>query len=188
MGVKSAIDLLPEQARNKIDKLLQTPAFTQQQVADVMNAFLVEIDEEPVMTKRIVNRYAARFKEVMAKKRESSEVVKQWVAQVGEIPDGDFGRAIVEIVRTLSFEMSLMAHEKGFAIEDLPAAVKMLKDLAFAVEKVEKAASENEKRDAEIRKKAREDAAKTVTASAKAEGVSEATIERIRRDVLGMAA
>ncbi|MDF1583881.1 MAG: DUF3486 family protein [Methyloprofundus sp.] len=187
MGKKSTLDLLPPEVKVRLDALLGDPSYTQAQVAHWMNDYLQQIAQPPVMTERIVNRYAVSMKEMLAKKRESQEVVKTWVNQMGSIPDGDFGRAIVEILRTLSFDMSLAAHKemgKG-DIEDLPGSVRMLKDLSFAVEKLEKAASENEKRDAIVRKQAREEAAVELTEGLKNEGISVEVENSIRRILLG---
>lgn len=184
MGIPSTINLLAPDILDKLQELLRDPRITQCEATRRINDILLEKGEDPV-SKSAVNRYSLKFKDVMAKKQESSEVVKQWLAQVGAIPDGDFGRAITEILRTLAFDFSLMAHNEGITAEGLPNAVKMLKDLAFAVDKMESAATINEKRSVQIRQQAKEETMKQVATTAKAEGVSEATIGRIR-DALGM--
>lgn len=185
MGRKSTLDMMPDTVRTALNELLSDRSLTQKEIVERLNAVLKEMGEPPVMTERIVNRYARNFEDIMAKKRESNAVMKTWLAQVGEIPDGDFGRGIVEIVRTLAFDMSLVAHATELSPEELPGSVKMLKELAFAVEKIEKAASENEKRAAQIRKAALDEATQAATTAAKAEGVSETGIARIR-EALGM--
>lgn len=188
MGRKSTLDKMPPGVREQLDKLLTNKAYTQQQMADWMNDWLAANDQPPVMTQRIVNRYAASMKDLLDKKRESQEVVKTWVNQLGSIPDGDFGRAIVEILRTLAFDMSLDAHKQmGEPDQDLPSSVKMLKDLAFAVEKLEKAASENEKRAEKIKQQAREEFAKELTQDIKSQGTSVQLEASIKRILLGKA-
>lgn len=184
MGVKSTVDLLPEEARNKLNELLRTPAFTQKQVADIMNAFLVDIAEEPVMSQRIINRYAAKMDKVGNRLQQSRQVAEMWIGKLGAEPQGQVGQLLNEVVRNLAFDTALKLSESE---GEEPVHPKLIKDLAKAISDLEKAASDNEKRSAEIRRKAREEAAAQATATAKAAGVSEATIDRIRRDVLGMA-
>lgn len=182
MPKTSTVAQLPQDILEQLHILLSDPRVTQLDATQRINAILAEKGETPI-SKSAVNRYALSFKDVMAKKMESNEVVKNWISQVGVIPDGDFGRAIVEILRTLSFDMSLAAHQQG--IEDLPGSVKMLKDLSFAVEKLEKAASENEKRDAQIRQKARTEAAEELTKELKNDGISTELEASIRRILIG---
>lgn len=182
MPKPSSIKTLAPDILEQLEALLLDPRVTQLDATRRINAILAEQDEAPI-SKSAVNRYALSFKDVMAKKLESNEVVKSWIGQVGVIPDGDFGRAIVEILRTLSFDMSLAAHQQG--IGDLPGSVKMLKDLSFAVEKLEKAASENEKRDAQIIQKARTEAAEELTKELKNDGISAELEASIRRILIG---
>jgi len=185
MGRQSTLATMPPEVRDKLDEWLRNPAYTQKQITQLINQYLAKRGEQPIITQRIVNRYAASMKEMLAKKRESNEVVKAWVGQLGDIPEGDFGRAIVEILRTLSFDMSLAAHKEAGNTEDLPGTVRMLKDLSFAVEKLEKAASENEKRAAEIRKQTRIEAAEELSEGLKNDGISLEVENSIRRILLG---
>jgi len=187
MGRKSTLDALPSDVKDKLDALLENPAYTQKDVVGWMNAYLKQIDQPPVMTERIVNRYAASMRDVLSKKRDTDQVVKAWVGQMGDIPDGDFGRAIVEILRTLSFELNMKLHEQmtDAEDEDLPGFIKMFKDLAFSVEKLEKSATENEKRDAQLRITARAEAATELSEGLKNEGISEEVEASIRRILLG---
>ena len=187
MGRKSVISAMPPEIKAKLDELLSNPAYTQAQVTDWMNAFLKEHAQPEVMTERIVNRYAASMQDILAKKRDTDQVVKAWVGQMGDIPDGDFGRAIVEILRTLSFELNMKLHEQMRTADDeeLFGFIKMFKEMAFSVEKLEKAASENEKRAAQIRTKPREEAAEELTEGLKSQGISQDVEDSIRRILLG---
>ena len=106
---------------------------------------------------------------------------------MGAAPQGEVGLFVNEIIRTLSFDVSLLMRRGGIDAENAPEAVKMLKDLALTTMRLEKAASDNVKRSAEIKKQAMEEAADKVSEVAKQEGVSAETIQRIRRDVLMMA-
>ncbi len=64
--------------------------------------------------------------------------------------------------------------------------IDQLKHLSLSVVRLERAASENVKRDEDIRKQERAKAAEAMASTAQQSGVSPETIERIRRDVLRM--
>ncbi len=188
MGRKRKLDQQPG-VKAKIDELAQNKALTQEQITQAANAYAEAVGEAPV-GKSTVNRYLMSFNEVMQKREESTLVVKQWINRMGDIPDGDYGRAMVEILRTLSFDLSIAASQKGLG-DDLPGTVKMVKDLSMMVERVERAATINEKRVQVIEKSATEKAMQRAVdqaiATAKQAGVSKETRDKIRREVLGMA-
>ena len=62
----------------------------------------------------------------------------------------------------------------------------MIKDLAVGIERLEKAASENVKREEEIRKKALEEAAARAGEAARAQGLGEDQARFWREKVLGV--
>lgn len=188
MGKPSSIETLPPDILERLQELLRDPRVTQLDATKEINKILAKQGLEP-RSKSAVNRYAISFNDVLEKKRQSNEVMKAWIGQVGDIPDGDFGRGIVEIVRTLAFDMSLLAHQSELTTEKLPGSVKMLKELAVAVEKIERAASENEKRAAQIRQQALEETAEKLDELGRkpGSGIDADTLKRIRREVYGLA-
>lgn len=186
MGQKSKLDKMPEAVRTLLDGLLKNKALTQLEITARLNEALQAMGE-PAIGKSTVNRYAMTFRDVMAKREESTLVVKQWVGRMGDIPDGDYGRAMVEILRTLAFDLSIAASNNGKG-DDLPGTVKMVKDLATMVEKVERAATLNEKRVIEIERnaaaKAKQQAADAVGQAAKQMGLSAEQVSFWRDQVL----
>lgn len=180
MGRKSRLDRMPAAVREKLDALLKDKALTQAQITAELNACLQDLGESAI-GKSTVNRYAGAFKEVMQKREESTLVVKQWIGRMGDIPDGDYGRAMTEILRTLSFDLSVAASQGG-AGEDLPGTVRMVKDLAMTIERVERAATMNEKRVLEIERAAAQKAREDLIS--KAEGLADnqpLTADRLRQ-------
>jgi hypothetical protein len=122
------------------------------------------------------------MEEVGQRLRQSRQVAEMWIGKLGAEPQGKVGHLLNEIVRTLAFETAM-----HFAEGEDPIDPKSLKELAIAVHRLEQAAGDAVKREQEIRKQEREKAAVAVSETAKKAGVSPETIERIRRDVLGMA-
>lgn len=182
MGRKSTIDMMPPEVRDKLNELLRNPAYTQAQITDWMNDFLEEIGQEPVMTERIVNRYAAKMDKIGAKLKQSRQIADLWIGKLGSQPQGQVGQLLNEVVRNIAFDTAMHMAE-----DEEPANPKLIKELAFAIEKLEKAASENEKRAAEIRRQAREEAAEELTAELKNDGISLEVENSIRRILLGKA-
>ena len=183
MGRKqqSSIDRLPDDIREQFQELLRDPRVTQLDVVARINALLEEEGRPERLSKSAVNRYAVRMEEVGARMRQSREVADMWIGKLGAEPQGKVGKLLNEMVRTLAFETAMKLGEG-----EEPAEPKMLKDLSIAVERLEKAASENVKREEEIRKRALAEAAARVDEGAKAQGLTEDQAKFWREQVLGV--
>jgi hypothetical protein len=188
MPKPSTIEILPPEIKAQLQAWLQDPRCTQLEATDRANALLELAGHPERVTKSAVNRYAVRMDEVGAKLRQSREVAQMFIAQVGAAPQGQTGLLINEMLRSMAFELSLKMQE--FDSEDpeaMSATIGQLKNLALTMQRLEQSATINVKREGEIRKNALEAAAITMEATAKSEGVTAETIQRIRRDVLMMA-
>ena len=178
----SSIARLPEDVRKRLQELLRDPRVTQMAATRRINEILEEDGHPDRVSKSAVNRYAVRMEEVGAKLRQSREVAQMWIGKLGAEPQGEVGKLLNEMVRTLAFEVTMSMAEGE--VEDVKP--KMLRDLAIAIEKLEKAASENVKRDADIRKRAIEEAAEAFEKAAGKDGrvLDAATIKEIREQLL----
>lgn len=183
----SSIDTLPPDVLDALQAWLRDPAITQIEAVDRTNALLEEIGIEKRVTKSSLNRYAMRMEEAGAKLRQSREIAAMWIGKLGAQPQGQVGHLVNEMLRTLAFDMAMKLQDGEVTEESMPATIDMLKDLSLSVIRLEKAASENVKREAEIREQERAKAAEAAATTARKAGVSDETIERIRRDVLRMA-
>jgi len=92
-------------------------------------------------SKSAVNRYALKMSEVGAKIQQSREIADMWIARFGNQPQGKVGALLNELVRNLAFETALHLSE-----DEEPAHPGLLKDLAQAIEKLERASTINDKR------------------------------------------
>ncbi len=192
----STVELLPDELRELLQELLRDPRVQQIQAVARINAILAEQaaagalpDGAPErVSKSAVNRYALKMEEAGAKLRQSREMAAMWIGKLGAQPQGQVGHLVNEILRTLSFDMALLLQKGELDAESAPEVVGMLKGLALTMQRLEAASTLNVKREREIRAKALEEAAAAVGETAKEEGVSAATILRIRRDVLRMSA
>ncbi len=178
----SSIDLLPDDIRVRLQECLRDPRCTQLEATAKINAILANEGHPDRLSKSAVNRYALRMEEVGSKLKQSREVAEMWIGKLGAQPQGQVGHLLNEMVRTLAFDCAMTLSEG----ED-PIPPKMLKDLSIAVERLEKAASENVKREEEIRRQERQRAADQAAKIAKKGGLSSDTVQEIRRQILGIA-
>jgi ribosomal protein S13 len=127
------------------------------------------------------------MREVGQRLQQSREVANMWIDKLGAQPQGKIGNLVNEILRSLSFDLSLKAADLNVDdIEEMPAVAGMLKDLALTTMRLEKAANLNVEREKEIRQQALEEAADAIGEEAKAQGMDEEQAEFWRKRVLGV--
>ena len=187
MGQRKRLDTLPE-VKAYLDKLIQQGVFTQKQLSELATEYAKELGHDAPITEKVVNRYMGTFKDIMEKRDERALVVKQWIARMGDVPDGDFGRVLIEIMRQLAFDMNMSLVDALANGAELPESIKMLNNLTACVQKLESSASENEKRDAALKKAAAEEAnlkaADNVEKAATQMGLSAEQVQFWREQVL----
>ncbi len=179
MGQASTIDRLPADILERLQELLRDPRCTQLEATARINEILEAEGHDERLSKSAVNRYSLRMEEVGKRLRQSREVADMWVAKLGAAPQGKVGHLLNEMVRTLAFE-AVLDYSEG----DEKASPKMIKDLAVAIHRLERAASENVKREEEVRRQERE-RLKASTIKAVDEGASKgATADQLKAAIL----
>jgi len=178
MAKRSTIERLPEDIRQKLQELLRDPRVTQLEATKRINDILEAEGLPDRISKSAVNRYAIKMEEVGAKLRQSREIAKMWIGKLGAAPQGEVGKLLNEMIRTLAFEITLSMSDGSVEVEP-----KMLKDLAVAIERLERAATTNLKREQEIRAQERE-AARKEAVSALEEIADQKTIMEFRKRFL----
>jgi hypothetical protein len=174
------VELLPPDIKARLQDLLRDPRVSQLEVTRRINDLLEDRGEDLRLSKSAVNRYNVRMKEAGDKLRQSREVAEMWIGKLGAAPQGQVGNLVNEILRTLAFDLSLVAQEGQISSDNAPAVAGMLKDLALAMQRLERAASENVKREEEIRRQERERLAAKMEEAAK-EHPNEFGPEAVRR-------
>lgn len=183
---QSSIDLLPDQVREKLNELLADRKVTQLDAVERINAILEQMQHDARLSKSAVNRYSQRMEKVGRRMRESREMAEIWINKFGAAPQGQVGNLINEMLRTLSFDISLILQEGHVDEETAPAIVDMLKDLALTTMRLEKAANLNVEREKEIRQQALAEAAEAVADSAIQRGLTKEDAQFWREQVLGV--
>lgn len=129
-----------------------------------------------------VGRYRKDFEDSLVRYREAQEVAGRWVAQFQADPDGDVGRLLAEMLKTLAF--TSMADKSSANAKDIHYLARAIRDLV-SVDQV-KARVEAELRAAT---KERADAAvAAIEAEAGARRISPEALARIREQVYGIIA
>ena len=187
MGRQSTIRKLPPPILEALEGWLRDPAVTQQEAARRTNELLEQSEpgRDPV-SQSAVQRYHAEFRKTAVRMRETREIARLMIADMGSIPGGQVGHVLTELIRTASFSLARQIEKEQFDIETMPARIKQLKDLALISQRVEKASRESERRERQIRERTKEEAAETAAAAASEGGMSAGTVEEIKRRILGV--
>lgn len=185
---RSSIDQLPPDVLEQLQALLRDPRVQQLDVTAQINALLESRGEELRISKSAVNRYALRMNEAGARLKQSREIAEMWIGKLGAQPQGQLGHLINEMLRTLAFDLSMDMSKLATGDPDaLPDIIKMLNTLALAVSRLEKASTDNFKREREIRREALQQAAEQADKIAKSQGLSAETVAALKKEILGIA-
>ncbi len=183
-GRRSKIQLLPDELKSQLDKMLRDGRLQQQEILDLVNQKIdsLGLSKATKLSSSGLNRYATRLESIGARIREAREVSEAWVAKLGSEPTSDVGKLLQEVVRTMAFDTTTAMSESGEPVEP-----KALSQLALAIQRVEQAAMTSHKREQEIRKVFAEEAASVVENAAKAQGLTREGVQSIKDQILGIA-
>jgi hypothetical protein len=194
----STVDLLPAGVRQQLQALLDNPRVTIQQAAETVNATLAKLraagDPDALdpacpeeISRKAVNRYDLKMREVGAKLRQGREVAEAFIARVGAAPQGQMGLLINEMLRGLAFDLSLRLQDADIHDpETMTATIDQVKAMALAMQRLEQSATINVKRETEIRKAAISAAADKVEEVARQQGLNADQAAFWRQQVLGV--
>jgi len=180
-GQVSRIDKLDADIKLLLDKLLRDKQYTQVEIRERVNAQLTTRGDEPLSAAGL-SRYATRMESFGARIREAREVSEAWIATLGSEPSGEVGQLLIEMVRTLAFDLTLKLANGSEDVEP-----KFIKEIAIGLERLEKAASESVRREQQIRQVVAQEAAAKVEEVARKGGLSAETIQTLRKEMLGIA-
>ncbi|MGD1469002.1 DUF3486 family protein [Vibrio harveyi] len=181
---RSKIDLLPSDIREQLNLWIRSGSMTQQDALAALRELIDEagLPEDAKPSYTALNRYTRRMDEMGARVREAREVAEVWAHKLGDAPVSEVGKLLQEFVRTMAFETSAHMMES-----DDPIPPKALGQLALVVQRVEQAAMTSHKVEKEIRKAFAEEAADKAEKIIKQAGVTDATAQDIKNQILGIA-
>ena len=174
MPARSKVERLPEDVREELNRRLIDSGFSNY---EEHSAWLAERGYE--IKKSSVHRYGGTFEERI---NSLKLVTEQARAIVSETPDDDnaVNDSLIRLCQEKAF-MLLRDLEIDPDTVDLPKLMRAIADMG-------RASVQQKKWAAEARKLALDEAAKTVEKVAKAEGLSDETIDLFRKKILGIKA
>jgi hypothetical protein len=183
MGQKSAVDRLPENLRVKLLEMLQNPAITQAEIVDAINA---EAGEN-LLSRSSMNRYAQRMKRFAEKNRQAREIADAYIDKYGTDNRVKLGKVVNEQIRLAVFDLIGEIEE----LQEDPEIKKteiadMLYKMSRGLKELEAAEKLNAERAENIRKAALVEAAQAMEQTAKSNGLTAGTIEKIKTQILGL--
>jgi hypothetical protein len=183
MGQKSAVDRLPEKLRIKLLEMLREPAITQAEIVDAINAEA----GDTLLSRSSVNRYAQKMKKFSEKTRQAREVADAYLERVGADSRNKLGKIVNEQIRLAAFDlMSEIEEIKESPEIDAVAITDILLKVSKSLRELEAAEKLNAERTENIRKAALTEAAAAVEQTAKSNGLTVETIEKIKKQILGL--
>lgn len=180
-GRRSKVHKLPADIKNTLDELLRNGRMTQQDILREVNA-LAKAAGADTLSRSGLNRYSTKMEQMGSRIREAREVSDAWISKLGTEPSGEVSQLLIEMVRTLAFD-SVLQHAES----DEPLEPKFIKELSIGIEKLEKAAETSQKRELELRKQFAAEAAEQAAEVAASAGMTQAGIDAIKREILGIA-
>ncbi len=182
-GRKSSISRLPLPVKKAIDDALKTGRYT---LDELRAGIAADFGPAAVPSRSALGRYSQRFEEVGKRMRESREVAQVWADRLGSEPQGDIGKLVMDLLRTMAFDATLAMSEDGEDGEAKPVNAKEINALALAMHRLETAGRHNLEREQALRKAAFEEAAKVATATAAKKGMTPELVEAIKAGILGI--
>ncbi len=176
MGGASKIRRLDPAVREQIDRLIRN-GHTINQITDHLALLL----DEAAPARSSVGRYVQNARKQMEKYQQAQDLARVWVNRIEEEPDGDVGRLLSEMLRTVAYQAigTLDESDDGVRPGDVMMLARAIKDLSSA----DKTRADQVLK---IRKELMAKAAASIERVAGKRGLSEETIQELRRDILGM--
>lgn len=177
MARQSSIRRLDPRIRTVLDRLVREDRAT----IDEITTHLEQLLGDDAPSRSAVGRYVKNAKEQMEQFRQAQEIAKVWVGKLEEDPQGDVGRLLSEMLRTLAFQqLANMGGEAEINTKELAMLAGAIRDLANA----DKTATDRALR---VRKEIATEAANKAAAVARKRGLDAGTVQELRRELLGIA-
>ena len=130
MARRSRVAQLDPRIREVVDRLVREGRAS---IDDIVADLIARLgDDAP--SRSSVGRYAANARRQMERYREAQEVARVWVGRLEEEPDGDVGRLLSEMLRTVAFQQLSELGDDGAQVEprNIAALAGAIRDLASA--------------------------------------------------------
>ena len=144
MPQKSSIAKLDADVRGLIDDLIRDGGWTLDEIRDELNT---RFPGKTKPSRSALGRYSQSMEDIGKKLRESREMAAVWTERLGREPEGDVAKLVMEMLRTLAFDITLQLNESPTSEID-PADINKL---ALAMQRLESAGKWNIEREKQMR-------------------------------------
>lgn len=181
MGYQSTVSALPDAVRGALDKQLVTRNFTgYQALEDWLRAEGYEI------SKSAIHRYGQKIERRMAAIKASTEAAKFITEAAGDDQDAR-SEAVIALVQTEMFDSIIAIQEADDEELSAEDRLGLMSKAAKNIATLTRASLAQKEFKAKVQAKAAE-AAEKVAKLARKGGMSAATVDEIKRSILGIAA
>lgn len=190
MPIPSSVDMLPEDIRGEIDRLL-LQRVSVDQIVNHLRELYGKADEVELPSRSGIGRYAKRTKPLRERILRSRALAVGAVGEDDDAPASKQTQVLIELMQSHYFEVLELAEDEHGKSSLTPKALsemgRTLKDIVAAARGNLEFIKEAEDRAAKkATRKAIEASADKAAASAREAGLSKEQAAQIRRDVLGL--
>lgn len=180
------VDRLPGEIRDWLRQTLKDAGFTgYEQIADELNARLAAEGHELRLARASVQRFGQEYREFVRYQEEAGAWAADWITDAGLADEANRHGVLFQMLTTLAFKYMKGQIDDGQEIDprDLHFIGRMMKDI-MASSGIREQLAEKER--ARIRESERARAAETAASIATSQGMSGATVEAIKAEILGV--
>lgn len=171
---RSTIDTLDPRIQDAVHAAIKEGRASIDDIVDIIKGMGGEA------SRSAVGRYVKNQNDQLRKYREAQEVAKVWVDKLGNEPDGDVAKLLLEMLRVVSFQTISNMDDAD------PQSIFFL---AQSIKNIAQADKLHVDREAAVRKLIAAQVAKAaeeVTKTARKAGMSDETVDLIRSKILGI--
>jgi len=133
---KSKVKRLPAPLREALESLWREGRYTLDELLNRLREMAPAVGARPeeLPSRSGLHSYLQHFEKKLARYREAQQVAGMWVAKLGEDPQGDVGRLLAEMLKSIALQTMDAAGESGepTGAQDLMLLSAALKNLAAA--------------------------------------------------------
>ena len=170
----SNVERLPAAHRDAVDRGLRAGRHQTEVLADVNPR--IEADGETPISRSGMSRYSRKWAETRKRVHQAREAAKALTRGLGE-HDGEIDLAVNAVLQAVMFDLSQQIEDQAGADDiDLSATVATVRDAALAQQRLARAEETTRRR----MERLAHSQAERVDEVAKAEGLSEPTVDKLR--------
>lgn len=136
------VDLLPEDIRALLHRLIDSKRYTSQEIADMVNAELADYDgnsDVEQISKNLVWREAKKMEEVANDMRRCQDYATAMADKLDLSSLGEQGMLLQSMLMSAMFKTT--AHAMANATDDAPVDIETLGDLVLSIQRLQRTAN-----------------------------------------------